>query len=280
MPDFGNIFGLDIEVSYIDLTITDFCHKPLATKVVVRNIMELSNEDINAHLKAETKKFFEKHPELSKKVKCAGIGFCGYSDQMGNLLASNTYYFKKLDLPGIIPANIPCFIDNNANVAALREQAIGLAFDKTNFVCIFIGGTGVGSGIVLDGRLFTGANGRAGEFGSSRRLWPDLTWEDPGMDTFIKLAARVAGLDYQLFDPERVYICGNIPNEADKIREEAARVFEIYGNSFKDMPLVEVVDIGPCGVAVGATVLARQCFLGSVEFASDVQLWRQMSLSA
>ncbi len=62
--------------------------------------------------------------------------------------------------------SIPVEIDGDANVAALAEYALGsgklLAVDS---LCMLTLGTGVGSGIVLDGRIWRGASGMAAEAG-------------------------------------------------------------------------------------------------------------------
>jgi predicted NBD/HSP70 family sugar kinase len=55
-------------------------------------------------------------------------------------------------------------VENDANLAAVGEQAYGVARDVDVFVCVTVG-TGIGMGIVVDGRLFRGAHGAAGEVG-------------------------------------------------------------------------------------------------------------------
>ena len=55
-------------------------------------------------------------------------------------------------------------VENDANLAAVGEQAYGVARDAEVFVCVTVG-TGIGMGIVVDGRLFRGAHGAAGEVG-------------------------------------------------------------------------------------------------------------------
>lgn len=55
-------------------------------------------------------------------------------------------------------------LDNDANVAALGEKWIGAARDVDS-MCMFTLGTGVGSGIVLNGRVWRGMTGMAGECG-------------------------------------------------------------------------------------------------------------------
>jgi predicted NBD/HSP70 family sugar kinase len=53
-------------------------------------------------------------------------------------------------------------IDNDVNLATLAEQAYGLGASVRDFVFVSVG-TGIGMGVVIDGNLYRGAHGRAGE---------------------------------------------------------------------------------------------------------------------
>ena len=59
---------------------------------------------------------------------------------------------------------IPCRITNDANAAAMGEMTYGVARGMKNFIMITLG-TGVGSGIVIDGKVVYGHDGFAGELG-------------------------------------------------------------------------------------------------------------------
>jgi len=59
---------------------------------------------------------------------------------------------------------VPAWCENDANVAALGEQRFGAGRFYSSCLVITIG-TGLGSGLVLDGKLWTGSNGFAAEFG-------------------------------------------------------------------------------------------------------------------
>jgi glucokinase len=59
---------------------------------------------------------------------------------------------------------MPVFVDNDANLAALAEQRVGAAAGFSNVVMLTLG-TGIGSGIVLGGRLFRGSSGAGAEIG-------------------------------------------------------------------------------------------------------------------
>lgn len=62
-------------------------------------------------------------------------------------------------------------VENDANLAALGEYRSGAARGVGTFVCLVVG-TGIGMGIVVDGTLFRGAHGAAGEVGYLPYGWP------------------------------------------------------------------------------------------------------------
>lgn len=80
----------------------------------------------------------------------------GYVDGQPSIIE-----FTKL-LSGMV--GIPVTITNDANAAAMGEMAYGVAKGMKNFVMITLG-TGVGSGIVIDGKMVYGHDGFAGELG-------------------------------------------------------------------------------------------------------------------
>ncbi len=59
---------------------------------------------------------------------------------------------------------LPVFIDNDAKIVALAEWKFGSGRGFDHLVCLTLG-TGVGSGLILDGRLYRGADNTAGELG-------------------------------------------------------------------------------------------------------------------
>lgn len=60
--------------------------------------------------------------------------------------------------------SVPIFIDNDANVAALAESVAGVSAGTSSSVFITIG-TGIGSGIILNGKIWNGFHGIGGEMG-------------------------------------------------------------------------------------------------------------------
>jgi glucokinase len=62
---------------------------------------------------------------------------------------------------------LPVVVDNDANTSALGESRFGAGAGHRFVLCVTLG-TGIGGAFVVDGRVFRGANGMAGEFGHSQ----------------------------------------------------------------------------------------------------------------
>ena len=60
--------------------------------------------------------------------------------------------------------DVPVFIDNDANCAALAEQRFGAAKGAANALMLTIG-TGIGGGVIVDGEVYRGSSGSAAELG-------------------------------------------------------------------------------------------------------------------
>jgi glucokinase len=90
----------------------------------------------------------------------------------GNIYTGKIEYAPNLKWKGIIPMadliqkqfGMPVVLTNDANAAALGEMMYGCARGMKHFITITLG-TGVGSGIVIDGKIVVGNDGFAGELG-------------------------------------------------------------------------------------------------------------------
>lgn len=60
--------------------------------------------------------------------------------------------------------NLPCFLENDANAAAIGENWQGASKGHKNSICVTLG-TGVGGGLIIDGKVLRGVDGTAGEVG-------------------------------------------------------------------------------------------------------------------
>lgn len=80
--------------------------------------------------------------------------------------ASNLNWPRNLPVANILSSlfNLPVTVSNDANAAAVGEMLFGVARNTKNFLCVTLG-TGLGGGLVIDGKLVLGAHGHAGELG-------------------------------------------------------------------------------------------------------------------
>ncbi len=110
--------------------------------------------------------------ESKGRVETVGIGAPN-----GNYYNGSIEHAPNLRFKGVIPIrdmlinelasrgySLDVVVDNDANIAALGEMSFGMAKGVKDFMMITLG-TGVGSGIVVDGELMRGSDGFAGEVG-------------------------------------------------------------------------------------------------------------------
>jgi glucokinase len=101
------------------------------------------------------------------EVTAVGVGAPGLVDRDGVLRAApNLPGVDELPLRAGLASRLglPVRADNDATCAAWGERQLGAARGKDNVVVATLG-TGIGGGIITDGRLYRGANGFAGEIG-------------------------------------------------------------------------------------------------------------------
>lgn len=101
-------------------------------------------------------------------IESIGIGTPGsVNKELGMIDYANNLAFDHVPAKSLLSASLgidKIYIDNDANCAALGEALAGSGKGKDSFVAITLG-TGVGSGIVIDGKLVNGCNYAAGEMG-------------------------------------------------------------------------------------------------------------------
>jgi glucokinase len=101
-------------------------------------------------------------------VTAIGVGVPGAVDYRHGIVNEppNMPAWGRVPLAEILHSRWGCVVavDNDANCAALGEAGFGAGRGMTSFLGLTLG-TGVGSGIIIDGRLYHGEHGFAGEFG-------------------------------------------------------------------------------------------------------------------
>lgn len=103
----------------------------------------------------------------AESVEWIGIGTPGIADNInGTIPYSNNLDFHDVPVREYIQAHInkPVYVANDANAAAYGEYVAGAAKGAKNAVCITLG-TGVGAGVIVEGKIMTGSNFAGAEIG-------------------------------------------------------------------------------------------------------------------
>jgi len=145
--------------------------------IVDRDGNVLFSGEMSTKKHAEVNSFIDElHDVLSELIdKAGGIGRMkgiGVGAPNGNYYTGTIEYAPNLPWKGIIPLakmienkfKLPVALTNDANAAAIGEMMYGAAKGMRDFIMITLG-TGVGSGIVANGKLIYGHDGFAGELG-------------------------------------------------------------------------------------------------------------------
>ena len=124
-----------------------------------QNIIRKMLEGIEELMTSSGKKFNE--------ISSIGVGAAGQIDRKnGIIIAAPNLDCFNLDIKKILSDkfDIPVFVGNDVEIAAIGEQKFGAGKDCDDFVCVFVG-TGVGSSVIKKGEIIYGATGTAGEIG-------------------------------------------------------------------------------------------------------------------
>lgn len=210
----------------------------------------------------------------AKEIEGIGFDFPGQVDYKTGVvkLAPNIPGWINVPIAQMIEEefNIPTKIDNDVRCAALGELKFGAGKGCENFVCITVG-TGIGSGLVINGQLVRGAANAAGEIGHIKLQMnggPICGCGDTGcLEAFasgpsiVAMAQEylkggkstkfreMAGADGEITP----YIVAKAAEAGDPV---AKRIFEIVG-TYIGMGLVSVINLlNPEKVIIGGGVAA------------------------
>lgn len=136
---------------------------------------EKGAETIINNIERYVRLIVEQSPFEWEQVAGVGAGVAGFTNvREGIIIFAPNVGLKDLHIREILEERLgkPIKIDNDANVAALGEAWGGAGKGVKNCVCYTLG-TGVGGGIIIDGKIYQGFSGLAGELGHMAVV-PDL----------------------------------------------------------------------------------------------------------
>jgi glucokinase len=159
-----HVLGIDIGGTKLAVGIADASGQLLSAERIPTNTSE-GPDRVLARLAEVCHRTIAK---AGVEVAAAGVGCVGPLDQKTGYVINpvNLQGWKEVPLVDTLrdALQIPVFLDNDANAAALGEHRFGAGRGVANMVYLTIS-TGIGGGIIIDNRLYQGENGNAGELG-------------------------------------------------------------------------------------------------------------------
>jgi glucokinase len=142
---------------------------------------------------------------------------------------------------------IPVYINNDSNCFALGEKFFGKGIDAANFVGVTIG-TGLGSGIIIDNKLYHGVNTGAGEIGS-------ISYKDGIIEQYCASEFFTS----RGFDGEELYLA------AKKGDQKAKDFFNEYGKNLSEVVKIILYSFDPELIILGGSISnAHEFFIDAV----------------
>ena len=125
------------------------------------------SKDVQERLQSTINELLSETNTDIKDTLGIGIGSAGMIDRKkGVLLLAPNLGVSQVPITEPLGKHydVPCRLGNDVEVSTLGELEFGAGRQCDSFVCIFVG-TGIGSGIVCDGKQYLGVTGTAGEIG-------------------------------------------------------------------------------------------------------------------
>jgi glucokinase len=228
---------------------------------------------------------------MTEDVLAVGVGAAGMVDaERGVLRFAPNLAWRELPIAARMheALGVPCQLDNDANVAAYGEYRFGAGRGYRHMLLVTVG-TGIGGGIVTDGRLFRGAYGFAAEIGhvivepngpvcgcGNRGCWEQVAGgraiDRAGRDA---AAQHPRSLLSELAGGEPSAVDGRVVTEAARRGDDVARavlaeVGRRLGQGLAGLVNVldpQVVVVGGGAIGAGELLLepARTAFVDAVE---------------
>ncbi|TAM70608.1 MAG: ROK family transcriptional regulator [Microbacteriaceae bacterium] len=163
----GLVVGVHFSTRHMRIALTDVTHTILAEQhmPLARDHRADHELDKTALLIADLLESVDAHGD---DVLAVGIALPAPLSRVNGTTARSGIMrgWDGVNVADVMRARIKCpvFVDNSSNLSALAELRLGAARGKSDFVLVDVG-DGIGSGIVIGGRVIRGHSGAAGEFG-------------------------------------------------------------------------------------------------------------------
>lgn len=165
-PDAGYVVGIKLTETRVIAVLTD-----LEATIVARDVTTVAGLSVDAVVAAVGAAVARlRRSAHGRPVHGVGVGMAGVIDRASGTVRHATYSeWHDVDLAGLLTtrAGLPVVLDNDVNTLVANEKWFGAGRGVDDVAVVSIG-RGVGLGLVLDGRLYRGSAGGAGEFGHTK----------------------------------------------------------------------------------------------------------------
>jgi transcriptional regulator of PTS gene len=166
-PEGAFVLGVNLSMSEISVVIVNFEGTVVASKTqplapTHHSVSEITDSVVSAAQACIWEANFAR-----EQIGGIGIGIPGLvNPDSGNIRFLPNYGWENVNLKELVQDRLkhPCYVDNSSNTLALAEQWFGEGKGIDNFLVVTIE-NGVGLGAVINGRIYRGEEGVAGEFG-------------------------------------------------------------------------------------------------------------------
>lgn len=158
--------GIDLGGTNIAVGLVDENRKVVALVEEPTNLPK-SAEELAADIFCLAERLLRENGRMFTQVKSVGIGIPGTVNQETDTVEyANNFGFKNVPFVKMLKEKFPCplYAENDASAAAWGEYLAGAGRESHSMVAVTLG-TGVGGGIILNGKIWRGENGAAGELG-------------------------------------------------------------------------------------------------------------------
>ena len=159
----GYVLGIDLDYKHIQYTVSDLGGNPVRYDSIA---LETDNyEDIVRLLIKHIKEYKSNYSNSRYGMVSVMIGIHGTVNKDESIYFVPTYQWQNKSLKADLSKelNIDISIQNNANLSAYAER-VYKHHESNNLLCIMLS-SGIGAGIMIDGKLHKGFHGYAGEMG-------------------------------------------------------------------------------------------------------------------
>lgn len=160
----GYSIGIDLGVNYILGILTDLNGVICSEEKV--SFTNLTYEEILMELHKIIDMLIASAPPSPYGIVGIGVGVPGVVNKDKKILLAPNLNWRNVDLKTTLEQKykVPATIENEANAGAYGEKNFGVGKEFNNIIYVSVG-IGVGVGLILNGELYRGNNGFAGEFG-------------------------------------------------------------------------------------------------------------------